>query len=62
VFLESPDGAFRSIASMTVRWNQLIIDILCGEEILQSCRRLVVESLELWFETFDRERFMDAAV
>jgi hypothetical protein len=62
VFIESPDGAFRSIASMTVRRNQLIIDILCGEEILQSGRRLVVESLELWFETFDRELLMDAAV
>jgi hypothetical protein len=62
VILECPDGAFRSVASMAVRRNQLIIDILCGEEILQSGRRLVVESLELWFETFDRELFMDAAV
>jgi hypothetical protein len=62
VLLESPDGAFRSIASMAAGRNQLIIDILQGEEILQSRRRLVVESLELWFETFDRELFMDAAV
>jgi hypothetical protein len=36
VFLESPDGAFRSFASMTVRRNQLISDIIDGEEILQS--------------------------
>jgi hypothetical protein len=28
VFLESPDGAFRGVASMTVRRNQLIIDII----------------------------------
>jgi hypothetical protein len=62
VFLESPDGPFRSIASMTVRQNQLIIVILCGEEILQSGRRLFVEKLEIWFETFDRELLMDAAV
>jgi hypothetical protein len=47
---------------MTARWNQLIIDILCGEENLQSGRCLVVESLELWFETFDRELFMDAVI
>jgi hypothetical protein len=62
VFLESPDVAFRSVASMAVRRNQLIIDILCGEEILQSGRRLVVESLELWFETFDRELLMDGVI
>jgi hypothetical protein len=47
---------------MTVRQNQLIIDIMCGEEILKSGRCLVVESLEPWFETFDRELLMDAAV
>jgi hypothetical protein len=62
IILERTDGAFRSVASMEVGRNQLIIDILRGEEILQSGRRLVVESLELWFENFDRELFMDAAV
>jgi hypothetical protein len=36
VFFESPDGAFRGVASMTVRRNQLISDIIDGEEILQS--------------------------
>jgi hypothetical protein len=30
--------------------------------MFQSGRRLIVESLELWFETFDCELFMDAAV
>jgi hypothetical protein len=54
VFLESPDGALRGIASMTVGRNQLISDIIDGDEILHSDRRLIVESLELWFETFDR--------
>jgi hypothetical protein len=62
VFLESPDGSLRSVASMTVRWNQLISDIIDGEEILQSGRRLIVESLELWFETFDCELLMDAVI
>jgi hypothetical protein len=62
VFLEIPDGAFRSIALMTVRRHQLISDIIDGEEIIQSCRCLVVESLELWFETFDFELFMDAVI
>jgi hypothetical protein len=46
---------------MTVRRNQLIIDILCGEEIIQSGRQFV-ESLQFRFETFDREIFMDATV
>jgi hypothetical protein len=36
VFFESSDGAFRGIAAMTVRWHQLVIDIIDGEEILQS--------------------------
>jgi hypothetical protein len=62
VFLESPDDAFLIIASMPVRRHQLVSDVLYGEEILQSGRRLVVESLELWFETFDRELLMDAAI
>jgi hypothetical protein len=62
VFLESTDGAFRSIASMTVGRNQLISDIIDGEEILQSGRCLVVESLEIWFEAFDRELLMDAVI
>jgi hypothetical protein len=62
VFLESPDGAFCRVGSMAVRRNQLIIDILCSEEILQSDRGLVAESLELWFEAFDRELLMDVAV
>jgi hypothetical protein len=33
-----------------------------GEEVLQSGPCLVVESLELWFETFDCELLMDAAI
>jgi hypothetical protein len=53
VFFESSDGAFSGIASMTVRRHQLVRDIVDGEVILQSGRCLVVESLELWFETLD---------
>jgi hypothetical protein len=45
VFLESPDGAFRGVESIKVRWNQLISDIIDGEEILQSGRCFVLESL-----------------
>jgi hypothetical protein len=41
VFLESPDGAFLSLASMTVRRHQLISDIIDGEEILQSVDALL---------------------
>jgi hypothetical protein len=62
VFFESYDGAFCSVVSITVRRNQLISDVIGGEEILQSGRRLVVESLELWFETLDCELLMDAVI
>jgi hypothetical protein len=61
-FFESPDGAFRGVASMTVRQIQLISDIIDGEVILLSVRCLVVESLEIWFETFDCELLMDAVI
>jgi hypothetical protein len=47
---------------MTVRRNQLISDIIDGEQILQSGRCLVVKSLELWFEAFDCEFLLDAVV
>jgi hypothetical protein len=48
VFLESPDGALFSVASMTVRQHRLISDIIDSEEILQSGWCFVVDSLELW--------------
>jgi hypothetical protein len=47
---------------MAVRRNQLISDIIDGEEGLQSGRCLVVECLELWFETFDCEFLLDAVI
>jgi hypothetical protein len=62
VLFESPDGAFGGVALVTVGWNQLISDIIDGEEILQSGQCFVVESLELWFETFDGELLMDAVI
>jgi hypothetical protein len=34
LFLESSDGAFRSVASMSVRWHQLVSNIIDGEEII----------------------------
>jgi hypothetical protein len=36
VFLESPDGAFRSIASLKVGRNQLISDMIDGEKIFKA--------------------------
>jgi hypothetical protein len=62
VFLESPDGALRGVASMAVRWHQLVSDIIDGKEILQSGGCLVVESLELWLETLDRELLMNGFI
>jgi hypothetical protein len=47
---------------MTVGRNQLISDIFDGEVILQISRCFVVESLELWFETFDCELLMNAVI
>jgi hypothetical protein len=62
VILESSDGAFDSVESMAMRWYQLVSDIIDGKEILQGGGFLVVESLELWFETIDRELLMDGVI
>jgi hypothetical protein len=62
VFLESYDGAFRSVASVAVRWHQLVSDIIDFEETLQSGGCLVVESLELWLETLDSELLMNGVI
>jgi hypothetical protein len=62
VFLESPDGSFRGVASMTVRPHQLVSDIIVGEEILSGGGCLVVKSLELWLETLDSELLMNAVI
>jgi hypothetical protein len=59
VFFEGPDGAFRGIAVIAVSRHQLVIDIIDGEEILQSGGCLVVECLDFWFETLDSELLMD---
>jgi hypothetical protein len=62
VFLGSYDGAFGGVASMAVRWHQSISDIIDGEEILQNGGCLIVESLELWFETLDCELLINAVI
>jgi hypothetical protein len=62
VFLEGPDGSLLGAASMTVRWHQLVSDIIDGEEILQSVGCLVVESLELWLESLDSEFLMNGVI
>jgi hypothetical protein len=62
VLLESPDGAFGSVASMAMRWHQLVSDIMEGEEILQSGGCHIVECLELWLETLNCELLMDGII
>jgi hypothetical protein len=62
VFFESPDGAFRGVATVAVRRHQLIIHVIGGEKILQSGRCLVVECLELWFEALDSDFLMDGII
>jgi hypothetical protein len=47
---------------MTVRWHQLVSDIIDGEKILQSGGCLVVESLEFWLETLDSQLLMNAVI
>jgi hypothetical protein len=62
VFFEGPDGAFRDVAAMAVGRNQLVSDIIDGEESLQSGGYLVVESLEFWLETLDSELLMNSVI
>jgi hypothetical protein len=62
VFFESSDGAFSSVAAVTVGRYQLILHVIGGEKMLQSGRRLVVESLEFWFETLGSELLMDVII
>jgi hypothetical protein len=62
VLLESSDGAFGSVVSMAMRWHQLVSDIIDGKEILQGGGCVIVESLEIWFETLDRELLMDGVI
>jgi hypothetical protein len=61
VFFEISDGTFSGIAAMAVGRHQLVLHVIGREKNLQSgC--LVVESLELWFETLDREFLMDVII
>jgi hypothetical protein len=62
VLLESYDGVFGSVVSLAMRWHQLVSNIIDGKEILQGGRCFVVESLELWFETLDRELLMNGVI
>jgi hypothetical protein len=36
VFFEGPDGAFRGVAEMAVRWHQLVSDIIDGEKFFKA--------------------------
>ena len=45
VVFEYADGAFGGIASVDLRWCELVIDVFCGEELLEGNRGFVVESM-----------------
>jgi hypothetical protein len=49
-------------AAMTVRRDQLIIDVIGHGKILQCGRCLVVDSLKSGFESFDSEFLMDGVI
>ncbi len=51
VILERADHAFGGIASVSVRWCELIVDAFGLEEVLKRLRCFVVEALELWCES-----------
>jgi hypothetical protein len=57
-----PDGAFSSVAAMTVGRHQLILYVIGGKEMLQSGQCLVVERLEFWFETLGSDFLMDMII
>jgi hypothetical protein len=60
--LNSLDGAFSDIVAVTVGRHQLILNFIGGEKVLQSGRCLIVESLEVWFETLGSEFLMDVII
>jgi hypothetical protein len=62
VLFESSEGASSSVAAMTVGRHQLILYVIGGEEMLQSGRCLIVERLEIWFETLGSEFLMDMII
>jgi hypothetical protein len=62
VIFESSYGALSGIAAMAVGRHQLVLHVIGGEKMLQSGECLVVESLEFWFETLDREFLMDVII
>jgi hypothetical protein len=62
MLFKSPDGAFRDGTAVTVGWDQFVLHIIGGGEILQSGQCLVVESLELRSETLDSEFLMDVII
>jgi hypothetical protein len=62
VFFKTSDGAFSGIVAMVVGRHQLVLHVIGGEKIIQSGQCLIVESLELWFETLDSELLMDVII
>jgi hypothetical protein len=48
--------------SAAVGRHQLVLHVIGGEESLQSGGCLVVESLEFWFESLDREFLIDLII
>jgi hypothetical protein len=62
VIFERLDGAFSGIAAMAFGRHHLVLHVIGSETNLQSGRCLVVESLEFWFDTLDRELLMDVII
>jgi hypothetical protein len=55
MFFESANIPFSSVASTAVRWEKLILLVVCGEKTLQSHGCLVFQGLKFGFETFGYE-------
>jgi hypothetical protein len=62
VILERTDGAFGGVATVEMGRGQLEIDLVGRHEGLESRRRLVVQTLELWLEATLGEEGVGALV
>jgi hypothetical protein len=51
VVLECVNCTLSSIAAMGAGWHKLVLDILVFHEFLQCGGALIVEALELWFQS-----------
>jgi len=59
---EGADGTLGSVATVHVGWDQLIVNILIGEEGLKGAGCFIVETLEFWAKTDLTEAGMESLV